>query len=126
MRKILFAVAVVAGAGCGKDAPKGNAARDAVVDAWKKDGLVASKLAPLTTPVGKDCQAGTVGAIDILLCVYPTDAEAKAAKDAGLAWVGETTGLAEPRGTVLVAIADRKKSDPSGKTINRLIKLASN
>ena len=115
----------IAALGCGKDAPAGDAARNAVLDAWKKDGLAASKLTPATTPVGKDCQAGTVGAIEVMSCVYPTDAEAKAAQDVGLTWVGETTGLAQVRGTVLIALADRKKSDPSGKTINRLIKLAS-
>ncbi len=123
------ALSVVVAAGCsvscGKGTPVGNAAREAVLEAWKKEGLAASKLTPATTAAGKDCQAGTVGAIDVLLCVYPTDGEAKAAQDAGLSWVGETTGLAQARGTVLIALADRKNSDPSGKTINRLMKLAS-
>ena len=52
------------------------------------------------------------------------EAEAKAAEDAGLVWVGETTGAAQARGTLLIAAADRRKSDPSGRTINQLMKLA--
>jgi hypothetical protein len=67
-----------------------------------------------------------VGAIDVLLCVYPSPEEAKAAEEPGLAWVGETTGAAQAHGTVLVGIADRRKSDPSGRTINQLMKLARN
>jgi hypothetical protein len=107
---------------CDKDGAAG--ARAAVVDAWKKGGLDPSALTPATVPVGKDCQSGTVGAIDVLVCVYPSDADAKAAEEPGLAWVGDTTGAAQARGTVLIAAADRRKSDPSGRTINQLMKLA--
>lgn len=99
--------------------------RDGVVAAWKAGGLSPSALTAASVPaVGKDCQSGTVGAIDVLLCVYPTAAEAKAAEDAGLTWVGDTTGAAQASGTVLIAISDRRKSDPSGRTINQLMKLA--
>ena len=95
-----------------------------MIAAWKKGGLSPSPFTAATVTVGKDCQAGTVGAIDVLLCVYPTAADAKAAEEAGLAWVGDTTGSAQATGTVLVAISDRRKSDPSGRTINQLMKLA--
>jgi hypothetical protein len=100
--------------------------RARVVEAWKNAGLSISALTAATVPVGKDCQSGTVGAIDVLLCVYPSPEEAKAAEEPGLAWVGETTGAAQAHGTVLVGIADRRKSDPSGRTINQLMKLARN
>jgi hypothetical protein len=73
---------------------------------------------------GTDCQSGTVGGVDVLLCVYPTPAEAKAAEDAGLGWVGAATGFSQAKGTVLIATADRRKTDPSGRTINQLSKLA--
>lgn len=107
---------------CGNGGGAGS--RDAVVEAWKKGGLTPSALTAATTPVGKDCQRGTVGAIDVLVCVYPSAAEAKAAEEAGLAWVGDTTGAAQATGSVLIAAADRRKSDPSGRTINQLMKLA--
>jgi hypothetical protein len=124
MRPLAAAVLALGLAACGSDAPTGAAARDAAVAAWKAGSLQVSALTAATVPIGKDCQSGTVGAIDVVVCVFPTPAEAKAAEDAGLAWVGETTGAAQARGTLLIAAADRRKSDPSGRTINQLMKLA--
>ena len=103
----------------GDDGPRGD-----VLAAWRKGGLTPSPLSPAQVPVGKDCQTGTVGAVDVLLCVFPSNAEAKAAEDAGLGWVGDTTGAAQASGKVLVAVADRRKADPSGRTINQMLKLA--
>lgn len=103
----------------GEDGPRAE-----VLAAWKKGGLTPSPLTPAQVPVGKDCQTGTVGAVDVLLCVFPSNAEAKAAEDAGLGWVGDTTGAAQASGKVLVAVADRRKADPSGRTINQMLKLA--
>ncbi|MCX5745261.1 MAG: hypothetical protein NT062_22520 [Proteobacteria bacterium] len=113
-------------AACSKDAPGGADAnpRDAVLAAWKAGGLAPTPFAPLTTPVGKDCASGAVDRVDVIVCVYASAAEAKAAEDAGLTWVGDTTGMAQARGAILVAAADRKKADPTGKTINALMKLA--
>ena len=98
--------------------------RDAVIEAWKKGGLTPSPMTAATVTVGKDCQSGTVGAVDVLLCVFPSAAEAKAAEDAGLGWVGEATGASQAYGSVLISVADRRKSDPSGRTINQMMKLA--
>ena len=103
----------------GEDGPRAE-----ILAAWKKGGLTTSPLSPAQVPVGKDCQTGTVGAVDVLLCVFPSNAEAKAAEDAGLGWVGDTTGAAQASGKVLVAVADRRKADPSGRTINQMLKLA--
>jgi hypothetical protein len=117
---------LLAATACGKGsgAAGGSGARDDVIAAWKKGGLTPSAFAPATVAVGKDCQSGTVGAIDVLLCVYPTADEAKKSEEAGLTWVGDATGSAQASGTTLIAIADRRKSDPSGRTINQLMKLA--
>jgi hypothetical protein len=106
------------------DKGRGEGPREAAVAAWKEAGLTPSPLTAATVPVGKDCQSGTVGAIEVLLCVYPSPADAKAAEETGLAWVGETTGAAQASGSMLIAVADRRKSDPSGRTINQLMKLA--
>ena len=107
------------GAGAAAAGPRAD-----VIDAWKKGGLSPSPLTVAQVPVGKDCQTGTVGAVDVLLCVFPSNAEAKAAEEAGLGWVGDTTGAAQAAGKVLVAVADRRKADPSGRTINQMMKLA--
>jgi hypothetical protein len=115
-------VSVVA---CGNGASTGGGARDALIAAWQKGGLAPSAFAAATSsPVGKDCSAGTVNSVDVLVCVFPTADAAKAAHDAGLQWVGDTSGFANEKGTLLIAAADRRKADPTGATLNKLIKLA--
>src|SRR5262245_59216228 len=118
MRTILSILALVLPlAACGKSG-SGATARDAVIDAWKGAKLTPSALTPATVAFGKDCQSGTVESIDVLLCNFATPAEAKAAADPGLAWVGEATGASQARGSALIVLADRKKADPNGRTIN--------
>lgn len=95
--------------------------RDGVIAAWKKAGLEPSAFTPATTPVGKDCTSGTVNKLDVLVCVFASEQEAKAAEDGGLGWVGDATGASRARGSVLIAVADRRKVDPSGRTINQLV-----
>jgi hypothetical protein len=128
MRLIAAAFVLAAIAACGKGDGTGGAgggARDSLLAAWKSGGLAPSPFSAVKdSPVGKDCQSGTVNSVDVLVCSYATADEAKAAQDAGLQWVGDTTGVAQAKGTLLIAAADRKKSDPTGTTINKLIKLA--
>ncbi|MGN6109831.1 MAG: hypothetical protein ACTHU0_32285 [Kofleriaceae bacterium] len=102
----------------------GTGARETLVGLWKKGGLVPSPLTSATVDFGKDCQSGTINNVDVLVCVYGSPDEAKAAVEPGLGWVGEATGAAESRGALLIAVADRRKADPSGRTINQLMKLA--
>lgn len=109
---------------CGKAAPTGSAARDALVAAWKQGGLDATAFKPTQTQVGKDCATSTVSKIDVLVCAFSSEDDAKAAHDNGLLWVGDTTGAARAKGTLLIAVADRHNADPSGKTINQIFKLA--
>lgn len=127
MRWILLLALVL---GCGKDeagkpGPPQAGSRDGVLESWKKGGLTPSPFTAATVAFGKDCQSGTVNGVDVLLCQYPSDAEAKAAEDQALGWVGDTTGIARAAGKVLVAAADRRKADPSGRTLNQLTKLLS-
>jgi hypothetical protein len=110
------------GAACSKD-KNGASSRDGVVAAWKKGGLEPSELKATKTDVGSDCAAGTVNRLDVLVCTFKTAEEAKAAEDKGLAWVGDTTGASIAQGEMLIVVADRKKSDPNGKTIKQLITL---
>ena len=120
MRVALVALLVVAACGSG-----GNASRDALIAAWKAGGLAPSAFTAVKdSPVGSDCQAGTVNSVDVMVCSYPTADAAKAAQDLGLKWVGDTTGIATQKGPLLIVAADRKKADPKGDTINKLVKLA--
>jgi len=125
MRRIVI-IGMLSLVACGKgDGDKGaGGARDAVINAWKAEKLTVSALTPATVTFAKDCQGGTVEGVDLLLCNFASPAEAKAAEDQGLTWVSGATGTSQARGAALVVLADRKKTDPSGRTINRLMKLA--
>jgi hypothetical protein len=110
--------------GTGRGAASGELTRDRIVEAWKKGGLTPTPLTAATTTVGKDCQSGTVNSVDVLVCQFATPEEAKAAEPKGYEWVGEATGTTVVSGKVLVAASDRRKSDPSGRTIDKLMKLS--
>jgi hypothetical protein len=127
MRTIAILVALAACSKSGEfDKPAGGSAspRDTVLNAWKDAKLTPSAMTAATVAFAKDCQAGTVENLDVLICVFPSAAEAKAAEDPGLTWVGAATGTSQAHGAALVVLADRRKTDPSGRTINRLMKLA--
>ncbi|HUJ58436.1 MAG TPA: hypothetical protein VLX92_08085 [Kofleriaceae bacterium] len=125
-----WAIAWVAIAACGKSgggSGSGSSAgspRDALIAAWKANGLDASAFTAASTPVGKDCATGTVSKLDVLVCAFDSPDAAQKAADAGLQWVGDTTGGSQAHGTFVIAVADRHKVDPSGKTINQIFKLA--
>ena len=132
MRGAMLALAL-AGAACGKAEPDKAASdkaaapatpRDAVIAAWTADKLAPSGWAVAAVAFAKDCRAGTVAELDVLLCNFATPADAKAAQDAGNGWIGSATGASQAHGAVLIVVADRKKADPNGRTINRLMKLA--
>jgi len=124
MKRVILIAIAAAACGKGGGSATGGGARDAVIDAWKKGGLEPSAFTPAQTTVGKDCAAGTVSKVDVLICVFPSEADAKQAQDAGLTWVGDTTGAAQAKGALVIAAADRRKADPNGRTINQIMKLA--
>lgn len=123
--KRALVIALCAAAACSKadSKPEGAAARpgdDATVAAWKSAGLDVSAMTD-ADPKKLDataCRAGTVGGVDVTVCSYQTGEDAKAAEDAGLALVGEATGAALAHGTRLLVVADRRKADPTGRTID--------
>jgi hypothetical protein len=125
---LVFGFVAATLAACSKDGGKPAAPanpRDAVLATWTDAKLTVSPLTPATVAFGKDCQTGTVEGIELLLCGFATPDEAKAAEDGGLGWIGQATGVSQARGAALIVLADRRKVDPSGRTINRLVKLAS-
>jgi len=122
----MVAVAVLATA-CEKDGKESPAAggASAVVEAWKKAGLTVGALDTVdaATYGAAECKGGQVSGVDTVLCTFKTADEAKAAEAKGLETVGEVTGTAIAQGTVLLVIADRRKADPEGRTINQMTKL---
>lgn len=124
-RLALLALALAACSKAG-DATQPAGPRDAVIAAWKADKLTPSAMAPATVAFGKDCQSGTVENLDVLVCSFASPADARAAEDPSLSWIGSVTGAAQAHGAALIVIADRKKADPNGRMINRLMKLAPN
>ena len=121
---VLLLVACSKDDGTGRGETGGELSRDKVLAAWKKGGLTPSPMTAATVSVGKDCQTGTVNSVDVLVCQYATPEEAKAAESKGLEWVGDATGMAQSAGKVLVSAADRRKADPTGRTINQVMKLS--
>ena len=122
MRTLVFVLAVCAFAGCSKG-NGGPTSKDGVIAAWKKGGLEPSAFTAAKSDVGKGCTTGTVNKVDVLLCTFANEKEAKEAEDKGLQWVGDTTGASQAQGEVLIVAADRHKADPSGRTINQLLTL---
>jgi len=109
---------------CGKSADKPATPRDAVLAAWKAEKLVPMGLTPTPVAFTTDCLGGTLENIDVLLCSFATPADAKAAESQALPWVGSALGASQAHGTVLSALADRRRIDPDGRTIHKLMNLA--
>lgn len=100
-------------------------ADDALIAAWKKAGLEVSPLTDVdATPYAANkCRGGTVGGVDVVVCNYDTGEDAKAAEDAALALLEKTaapTASAIARGKSVLVVSDKRKADPSGRTINAI------
>ncbi len=110
---------------CDKDAAKaGGTSDDAMVGAWRKAGLEVSALTTVDAKAfsAQACRGGTVSGVDVVLCAYDSGEDASAAEDLGLATLGDATGAAIARGARLLVVVDRRKTDPSGRTIDAIIR----
>lgn len=123
MRRAAIGLALALAA-CGKDAKSnpGAPGDDPMIAAWKKAGLEVSAF---TDADGKkyqaqSCRAGTVAGVDVVLCRYDTGEDAKAAESVGLAAVGDATGASLAHGSRLLVVADRRKADPTGRSIDAI------
>ena len=114
------------GSGSGTAAVAASEDREVLLNTWKKAGLDVGAFAAAQTDVGKDCQTGKVAKLDVLVCAYKKPEDAKSSEEFGLSWVGSVTGASQAHGSLVIAIADKAKADPHGKTINQLLKLAPN
>jgi len=108
--------------GKGKGPPPDD---DVLIAAWKKAGLEVSPFtdADAAPYSAQSCRAGTVGGVDVIVCNYDTGEDAAAAQDPALALLekgGATTASAIPRGKKLLVVTDKRKADPSGRSINAI------
>ena len=93
----------------------------AVVAAWKKEGLQTTEMQKIEDKqLGGSCRAGLVGGLEVTLCEYADESAAKAAEEKGLALIGEATGASLAEGKWLLVVADRRRLDPDGKTLNQI------
>jgi hypothetical protein len=142
-RLVLVATGLVLGlgVGCSKKSPSpgagGGAApaashvsgtphTDDAVEAWKKDGLPTEGFAALQPiPYGAAyCEEGRVSGIDALVCEYADDG----ALDQGQKLIkdewgreGVHTGVVLRTKRTLLAVVDRGRHDPNGRTISKLL-----
>jgi hypothetical protein len=131
IKRVLVVLLLLALGACSKDdaqAKPGQGpapADDALIAAWKKAGLEVSPLTDVDAAAyaAQKCRGGTVSGVDVVVCTYDTGEDASAAEDAALATLeksGVTTASAIPRGKSLLIVSDKRKSDPSGRTINAI------
>lgn len=95
---------------------------DAIVNAWRKAGLMPTVFTPLEDEALKPgaCQQGQVNGLEVVLCRYDGAQAARAAQNTGLERVGEATGVSLAAGPHLLMVADREGKDPTGRDINAI------
>jgi hypothetical protein len=120
--RVLLATLSLAALGC-EQAPSA-ASSDSIVAVWKDKGLEPGGFADVDGSKlgGGKCRAGSVAALEATLCEYADATAAKNAEAAGLAAVGEATGVALARGKLLLVLADRRSADPNGRKMNQAAK----
>ncbi len=125
----LLVVVLLASRGCGDDKKeKRGEAPNTVADleqGWKTAGLSPGGFAPVDGQAlsNGQCRSGAVDGLDVTVCEYASPEAAAAARASGLAAVGSATGASVIEGKRMLVVADRKKADPSGRSIDKLIKV---
>jgi hypothetical protein len=101
-----------------------DSASTVVINSWLQQGLGPATFQAFDgKALGKDaaCKQSKLSGLETTICQYPDADAAKAARPAGLAHVGEVTGVALPAGNLLLVVADRDKADPLGRKINEIV-----
>ncbi len=97
---------------------------DAQLTAWDDADLEPGGFAEVDASVfgASECRGGAASALEITLCSFATAAAAADGKTPAENSIGKNTGVVIADGQRLLIVADRRTADPSGKTINRLVK----
>ncbi|HYX93374.1 MAG TPA: hypothetical protein VE782_17560 [Myxococcaceae bacterium] len=95
-----------------------------VQDAWKKAGHQVSELKPVERKIaGGNCSSGTVAGFEATLCEFDNETQATQAQASGLEVVADNVGASIAAGKLLLVVADRRKTDPTGRKLNEIIKV---
>jgi hypothetical protein len=136
----IIALLLLAGASCKKSTPPapgattppaahvpGTPHTDEVLTAWRNAGLAPEGFVSIqpTSYGATYCEHGTVGAVDTVVCEYASDE----ALTAGIQQVKEGwtrvdvhTGVILQAKRTTMAVVDRERREPSGKTISQMVK----
>jgi hypothetical protein len=69
----------------------------------------------------QSCAAGTLNGVDAVVCEYSSPQATALGKKAGEDWVAQAmTGTVLANGSTMLALADRGRVDPNGKTIHKI------
>jgi hypothetical protein len=118
----LWCLGLAAAIACGGSEARPANDDDALVAAWRAAKLEVSALTTVDGAAygGGTCRGGTVSGVDVVVCSYGSGEDAQAAQDLGLAAVGSATGTALPKGDRMLVVIDRRKADPTGRTIDAI------
>ena len=136
---LIIALALVVSASCKKGSSststvalpaahvQGTPHTDEVLNAWRNAGLVLEGFAPVQpAPNGAAyCEHGSVGGVDTVVCEYASDeALAQGVQQVKQGWerVDAHTGVILPAKRTTMAVVDRERREPSGKTISQMVK----
>jgi hypothetical protein len=95
-----------------------------VVESIKKAGFAVSDFESQAAKPYKAqaCARGEIEKFDAMICLYESEEKAKAAEaDLSQFVEGAVTGASRRSGLYMLTIADRKKTDLGGKTLNKVL-----
>ena len=121
MRRAGSIVAVLLAFGCHKSS--GGPSMEQVSQAFTAAGLQPSQFAPTdaTRFNASRCYAGRIDGIDAIVCEYATPEALAVGKQAGEQWAASApTAAVLGNGRTLLALADRARTDPNGRTIHKI------
>jgi hypothetical protein len=109
--------------GCGKKPTEGGVKLKQVNDALVSAGFKLDSFQPADPGKfsAQKCVQGQLEGVDSLVCEFGSSEAVALGKKAGEDWVAQaTTGAVLTNGNTLLAVADRSRSDPNGKTIHKI------
>jgi hypothetical protein len=121
-------MALLAAAACSHKPTEGGVRLQQVSDAFASAGLQLNGFtnADAHRFAAQRCLAGQLDGVDAVVCEYRTPVEVTAGKQAGEAWAANaTTAVVLGNGRTVLALADRARVDPHGKTIHKISQIYS-
>jgi hypothetical protein len=109
--------------GCSKKPTEGGVRLKQVNDAFVSAGLKLDTFHDVDPGrfSAQKCAGGTLEGVDTVVCEYGSADAVTRGKKAGEDWLGQApTGSVLTNGNTVLALADRSRTDPNGKAINRI------